>query len=68
MSVQEFVRFTDTHPQGARTEEQATLKVCRRSSYHRPALTALGTVTQMVQSGPVGNRYETYQGRYWSDR
>jgi hypothetical protein len=68
MSAQEFVRFTVTPPQGARTEEQPTQKAFRRSSYQRPALTVLGTVTRMVQSGPIGNRNETYQGRYWSDR
>ena len=35
-------------------------------AYSRPRLTHVGSVVQIVQSGPVGNRYETYQGSYWS--
>jgi len=38
------------------------------SSYQRPHLEVVGRVTELVQSGPSGNRYETYQGSYWSDR
>lgn len=37
-------------------------------AYRRPQLEFIGKVTRLVQSGPVGNRYETYQGSYWSDR
>jgi hypothetical protein len=37
-------------------------------SYRRPRLAYVGSVTRLVQSGPVGNRYETYRCSYWSDR
>jgi hypothetical protein len=36
--------------------------------YRRPRLAFVGAVTRLVQSGPVGNRYETYPPRLWSDR
>jgi hypothetical protein len=36
--------------------------------YCRPRLAFVGTVNRLVQSGPIGNRNETYQGVYWSDR
>ncbi len=38
----------------------------RPATYRRPRLEFVGTVTRLVQSGPWGNRYETYQGSYWS--
>jgi hypothetical protein len=37
------------------------------AGYIRPKLEFVGTVTHLVQSGPLGNRNETYQGSYWSD-
>jgi hypothetical protein len=37
-------------------------------AYSRPRLAYVGSVVQTVQSGPTGNRYETYQGSYWSGR
>jgi hypothetical protein len=36
--------------------------------YRQPRLTLVGTVTRLVQSGPTGNRYETYRCSYWYDR
>jgi hypothetical protein len=38
------------------------------SCYQRPRLEYVGSVTRLVQSGPTGNRYETYRCSYWSDR
>ena len=68
MSAQSFVRFVNTRAEGAAAEERPETETCRRPSYRQPQLTLVGTVTGMVQSGPYGNRYETYQGVYWSDR
>jgi hypothetical protein len=45
-------------------DESAAATAC----YRRPRLALVGTVTRLVQSGPNGNRYETYQCRYWYDR
>jgi hypothetical protein len=42
--------------------------VCDTPSYRRPQLAFVGSVTRLVQSGPTGNRYETYRCSYWSDR
>jgi hypothetical protein len=41
--------------------------VSRTPCYRRPRLTLVGTVTRLVQSGPSGNRYETYRSSYWYD-
>ena len=38
------------------------------TTYRQPRLVYVGSIVGLVQSGPVGNRYETYQGSYWSDR
>ena len=37
-------------------------------SYCRPRLALVGAVVRLVQSGTTGNRNETYQGSYWSDK
>jgi hypothetical protein len=34
--------------------------------YCRPQLALVGTLNRLVQSGPSGNRYETYRCSYWS--
>jgi hypothetical protein len=49
---------------GDRPVEAATARVA--PAYHRPQLTFIGSVTRLVQSGPWGNRYETYVNSYWS--
>lgn len=67
MATQEFLHVSTAHLQGAPSDRQLGehREVAR---YRRPRLAFVGNVTRMVQSGPVGNRYETYACRYWSDR
>jgi hypothetical protein len=50
------------------TSSGAESTVTGPAAYRRPQLEFVGTVTRLVQSGPWGNRYETYQGSYWSDQ
>jgi hypothetical protein len=60
MTERDFDRLNDT--QAAPTEDQGA------PGYSRPRLAHIGSVVRTVQSGPTGNRNETYQGSYWSDR
>jgi hypothetical protein len=65
---QDFVRVTNMSPPTVTTEIRAEATAPVVPCYRRPQLTFVGTMVRTVQSGPSGNRNETYQGSYWSGR
>jgi hypothetical protein len=56
-----------THP-ASTADRDAPVTETPAPAYRAPDLTFVGSVTELVQSGPIGNRYETYRCSYWSDR
>lgn len=68
MAEHDFVRVTSTRSPAGTAE--APTEAGRRAAprYCRPRLALVGSVVRLVQSGPTGNRNETYQGSYWSDK
>ena len=68
MADQDFARVARAPSQPSTAETPALVGRRGTSRYCRPRLTRVGSVVRLVQSGPIGNRYETYQGSYWSDR
>lgn len=38
-----------------------------RQAYCTPHIDYLGSFERLIQSGPTGNRYETYPPRVWQD-
>ena len=58
-------RSTTDHAAAGTAASAATIST---PSYRPPQLVFVGSVTRLVQSGPTGNRYETYRCSRWSDR
>ena len=68
MSEHDFVRVAAVASPRATTEGRDRATEPMAIGYRSPRLVFVGTMVEMVQSGPSGNRYETYRCSYWSDR
>ena len=68
MLGQELIRYVSSPTSSKARSSDLEATVLSPMVYRRPNLEFVGPVTQLVQSGPTGNRYETYRCSYWSDR
>jgi hypothetical protein len=68
VSEHDFVRVADAASPPITTEGRERVTEPTTTGYHGPRLVFVGSMVEMVQSGPSGNRYETYRCSYWYDR